>query len=180
MYQRKNRLYFAILVIICNFALSLGDLFLGGPGPLFYYKKMITVEDLTALIEGHIEGTDAFLVEVVVKPGNAIRVHLDTPEGISIEECAELSRFLNESLDRDVEDYSLEVSSPGLGGAFRVKQQYEKNEGREIEVLHRDGTRVKGTLESVSDSGIVLKVKGQQKEIGFEQIKTAKAIIEFK
>ena len=167
-------------MIICNFALSLGDLFLGGRGPLFYYKKMITVEHITALIEKHIEGTGAFLVDVMVKPGNAIRVHLDTPEGISIEECAKVSRFLNDALDRDVEDYSLEVSSPGLSGAFRVKQQYEKNVGREIEVLRLDGIKLKGFLESLSDSGIVLKVGGQQKEIGFKEIKTAKTVIEFK
>ena len=167
-------------MIICNFALSLGDLFLGGPGPLFYYKKMITVEHIKALIGKHIEGSDAFLVDVTVKPGNAIRVHVDTPEGISIEECAQISRFLNESLDRDVEDYSLEVSSPGLGGAFRVKQQYEKNVGRKIEVQLADGIKVKGILESLSDSGIVLSVSGQKKEIGFKEIKTAKAIIEFK
>jgi ribosome maturation factor RimP len=141
---------------------------------------MITVEHITALIEQHIEGTDAFLVDVTVKPGNAIRVHLDTPEGISIEECAKISRFLNEALDRDVEDYSLEVSSPGLSGAFRVKQQYEKNVGREIEVLRVDGIKLKGILESLSDSGIVLKVSGQQKEIGFKEIKTAKTAIEFK
>lgn len=141
---------------------------------------MIAVEHIKTLIEQHIEGTGAFLVDVTVKPGNAIRVHLDTPEGISIEECAEVSRFLNEALDRDVEDYSLEVSSPGLNGPFRVKQQYEKNVGRAIEVLGVDGMKVKGILESLSDSGIVLKVGGQQKEIGFNEIKTAKTIIEFK
>ncbi|MCK4880684.1 MAG: ribosome assembly cofactor RimP, partial [Bacteroidales bacterium] len=86
---------------------------------------------------------------------------------------------LNESLDRDVEDYSLEVSSPGLGGAFRVKQQYEKNLGRDIEVLYTDGMKVKGKLETVSDNGIILKVNGDNEEIGFEEIKTAKAIISF-
>ena len=132
------------------------------------------------MVERHIKGSDAFLVDVTVKPGNAIRVHLDTPEGISIEECAKISRFLNESLDRDVEDYSLEVSSPGLGGAFRVKQQYEKNVGGKIEVVLTDGMKVKGILKSLSDSGIVLTVSGQEKEIGFKEIKTAKTIIEFK
>jgi ribosome maturation factor RimP len=141
---------------------------------------MIEVEHIKALIEQHIEGTGAFLVDVTVKPGNTIRVHLDTPEGISIEECAKVSRFLNEALDRDVEDYSLEVSSPGLSRPFRVKQQYEKNVGHPLEVLSVDGIKVKGILESLSDNGIVLKVGGQQKEIGFNEIKTAKTVIEFK
>ena len=140
---------------------------------------MITTENITKLVAQHIEGTDIFFVEVVVKPGNAIRVHVDTPEGISIDACVKISRFLNESLDRDVEDYALEVSSPGLGGAFRVKQQYEKNLGRNIEVLHTDGIKVKGKLKSVSDDGIILTVNGDDEEIRFDEIKRAKAIISF-
>jgi len=127
----------------------------------------------------HIQDSDIFLVEVLVKPGNAIKVHVDKSEGISIDECVVLSRFLNESLDRDVEDYSLEVSSPGLGGAFRVKQQYEKNLGRDIEVLYTDGMKVKGKLQEVSDEGVVLNIQGDDEEIRFEEIKTAKAIISF-
>ena len=140
---------------------------------------MITTESITDLIAQHIEGSDVFLVEVLVKPGNAIRVHVDSPEGISIDECVKISRFVNESLDRDVEDYSLEVSSPGLGGSFRVKQQYEKNVGRDIEVLYTDGIKVNGKLVSVEEKEIVLMVNGDDEEIGFEEIKTAKAIIAF-
>jgi len=118
-------------------------------------------------------------VEVALNSGNAIRVHVDKPEGISIDECVKISRFLNESLDRDVEDYSLEVSSPGLGGAFKVKQQYEKNLGRDIEVLYTDGIKVKGKLEKVTDEGVILNVQGDDEEIRFEEIKTAKTIISF-
>ncbi len=140
---------------------------------------MITAESITELIAQHLEGSDIFLVEVAVRPGNAIRVHVDKPEGISIDECVKISRFLNERLDRDVEDYSLEVSSPGLSGTFKVKQQYEKNLGRNIEVLYSDGIKVKGKLESVSDNGITLKVNGDDEEIRFDEIKTAKAIISF-
>jgi ribosome maturation factor RimP len=140
---------------------------------------MITTESITKLVEQHIKGSDIFLVEVLVKPGNAIRVHVDRPESISIDECVKISRFINESLDRDVEDYSLEVSSPGLGGSFRVRQQYEKNLDRDIEVLYTDGIKVTGRLESVSEKGITLKVNGDDEEIRFEEIKTAKAIISF-
>ena len=140
---------------------------------------MITTESITELIAQHLEGSDIFLVEVVVKPGNAIWVHVDSPDGISIDECVKISRFMNESLDRDVEDYSLEVSSPGLSGSFRVKKQYEKNVGCAIEVLYTDGIKVKGKLVSVSEKGIVLMVNGDDEEIGFEEIKTAKAIIAF-
>lgn len=140
---------------------------------------MITTEHITELVTQHIGGTDIFLVEVLVKPGNSILVHVDRSEGISIDECVKISRFLNENLDREVEDFSLEVSSPGLGGAFRVKQQYEKNLGRDIEVLYTDGIKVKGKLEKVTDTGVVLKVQGDDEEISYDEIKAAKAIISF-
>ena len=167
-------------MILCTFALSLGEICSGGLlSPILLPKKMITTESITELIAQHIEGSDIFLVEVLVRPGNAIRVHVDCQGGISIDECVKVSRFINESLDRDVEDYSLEVSSPGLGGAFKVKQQYEKNVGRDIEVLYTDGIKVRGKLVSVSEEGIVLMVSGDDEEIGFEEIKTAKAIIAF-
>jgi ribosome maturation factor RimP len=140
---------------------------------------MIGVEHITELVTKHIQGSDIFLVDVSVKPGNVIRVHVDTPDGISIDACVKISRFLNESLDRDVEDYSLEVSSPGLGGSFKVKQQYEKHMQREIEVLYTDGIKEHGILTSVGDKGIVLRVKDDDKEIDYKDIKTAKAVIAF-
>ena len=96
---------------------------------------MITAEGITELVEQHIKGTETFLVEVLVKAGNAIRVHVDTPEGISIDQCVAISRFLNESLDRDVEDYSLEVSSPGLGAAFKVKPATLPRFGRPLRMM---------------------------------------------
>ena len=138
---------------------------------------MITTETIEKLVTACTEGTDIFLVDVVVKPGNSVTVHVDKAEGISIDECVKISRFINGSLDRDVEDFSLEVSSPGLGRAFRVIQQYEKNIGHDIEVLYTDGRKVKGKLHSVSDQGITLVLNEGEKEIGFEEIKTAKAIV---
>ena len=140
---------------------------------------MITTESITKLVGQLIEGTDIFLVEVTVKPGNTILVYVDRPEGIPIEQCVKISRYLNDQLDRDEEDFSLEISSPGLGAAFKVKQQYDKNTDREIEVLLQDGVKIKGKLLSVTEEGIVLKVKENSKEFNFKQIKTSKAIISF-
>jgi len=140
---------------------------------------VITNEAIIELVEHYIQGTDIFLVEVAVKPGNVIRIHVDRPDGISIDECVRISRHLNEMLDRDVEDFSLEVSSPGLGTPFKVKKQYDKNTGRKIDVLLSDGTRITGELNSVSDEGIVLKMKGSDEAIKFEEIKTSKEILSF-
>lgn len=131
------------------------------------------------MLEEHIQGSDIFLVEVLVKSGNAIRVHVDRSEGISIDACVKISRFLNEQLDRDVEDFSLEVSSPGLSSAFKVKQQYEKNIGRTIEVRMEDGDRIEGKLESIAGEAIVLKVKGKDHKVLFQDIVKAKTIISF-
>jgi len=131
------------------------------------------------LVEQQIQGTDIFLVDVAVKAGNAIRIQVDRPEGISIEACVQISRFLNEQMDRDEEDYSLEVSSPGLGSPFKVKQQYEKYLGRPIDVLFSDGIRTTGKLLSVNDKGFALKGKDGEPEISYDEVKTAKAIISF-
>ena len=147
--------------------------------PILLPVKMITDEKIIELVQQHIQGSDVFLVEAVVKPGNMIRVHVDRPEGISINECVLISRFLNGELDRDVEDYSLEVSSPGLSAPYLVKQQYEKNMGRNIEVRLEDGDRLEGKLEGVLENAIILKVKGKEQEVPFEEIVKAKTIISF-
>ena len=143
----------------------------------------------------NIEGSDLFLVEVVVKTGNNIQVMVDSMEGASIDACIKISRFLNNSIDREEEDFSLEVSSPGLGSPFRVKQQYAKNIGRDIEVVLNDGLKKRGKLLSIADDLIVLETlqkdssKGKHKkaksvpikiEIDLKEIKTTKAVIFFK
>jgi len=140
---------------------------------------MIDEKSVINLVEERIRETDIFLVEVTVKSGNAIRVHLDRPGGISIEQCAEISHFLNNKLDREVEDYSLEVSSPGVGVPFKVKQQYEKNTGHVIEVVLKDGTRREGKLESVTGEGITLKSNREEAILDFSKIRSAREIITF-
>jgi len=141
--------------------------------------EMITKEQITGLVNRQMEGTPLFLVDVQVSAGNAIRVLVDSHEGVTIDECVAISRSLNGQLDRDKEDYSLEVSSPGAETPFRVKQQYEKNTGRKVEVTLVDGTRQEGTLKRVSDLSIMLNVEGRELEIGFGEIKRTKAIITF-
>ena len=93
-------------MIICTFALSLGECDSRGLvwSPILLPEKMINSETIAELLEQHIRGTDMFVVEVAVKAGNSIRVHVDRPNGISIDECVQISRFLNETMDRDEED----------------------------------------------------------------------------
>jgi ribosome maturation factor RimP len=141
---------------------------------------MITDRSVKELVEQHIAGSDIFLVEISVAPGNSIRVHVDRPEGITVEECSSISRFLNQKIDREVEDYSLEVSSPGLSAPLRVRQQYEKNIGQKVEVHLAGGGSQTGVLQSVGEESVTLKVKGNEVLIRFDEIKKAKAIISWK
>ena len=139
-------------------------------------------------MEGILSGTDIFLVNVKVDNNNKILVLIDTQEGISIDECVGVSRELEEKLDREKDDFALEVSSPGLDSPFRVIEQYQKNVGRKITLVRTDGEKLEGILKKIRESGIVLEMargkKGQPKdpelkELSFAEIKSARASIQF-
>ena len=139
-------------------------------------------------LEGIIAGKDIFLVGVKVDNNNKIIVHIDTPVGISIGDCARVSRELEEKLDRDREDFALEVSSPGLDSPFRVIEQYQKNVGKRINLVKTDGEKLEGVLKKTGENGIVLEMtrgrKGQPKdpdllELSFAEIKSGRASIQF-
>jgi ribosome maturation factor RimP len=120
-------------------------------------------------------------------------VEVDKPEGITIDECVTISRAIESGLNRETEDFELEVSSPGLTEPFKVMEQYRKNCGRSVDVVKRDGQKINGLLQHVDDDGIVLEVKTKMKEaeqkrtitvmqpvtIKFSDIKTTKVTINF-
>ena len=114
-----------------------------------------------------IEGTDVFLVDVTVNPANEIVVEIDSLDRIDIDTCAAITRKIEAAFDRDVEDYQLEVGSAGLTSPFKVKEQYVKNLGNEVEVLTRGGRKLKGVLQSVGEGGkFVLAVPTKVKHEG--------------
>jgi len=134
-------------------------------------------------LESILSDKDYFLVDVMVSKGNKITVHADHLKGITIEQCAEISKQIHLKLDRDVEDYSLVVSSPGLDAALKVAQQYRKNVGRALEISLKDGSSVKGILATADDSeiGIAVGKEGSSEQIiKLDEIETAKVKIEFK
>jgi ribosome maturation factor RimP len=133
-------------------------LVLGDKSPLFYYLWMISTKQINSLIEAGLKDTDIFHVETEVRKGNYIRVYIDSPGGVTIEECAKVSRIIESGLDRTIEDFELEVSSPGLNEPFRVLPQYLKNIGREVEVIRNDGIKFAGKLIRSDMHGIVLEV----------------------
>lgn len=114
---------------------------------------MITKERITELVNQKIEGTHLFLIDIKVLPGNRIEVFIDGDNGLGINDCVELSRYIEKSLDRDAEDFSLEVSSPGATAPLKMSRQYLKHIGRDLELKLNDGTQLTGTLVEVGNEG---------------------------
>jgi ribosome maturation factor RimP len=155
---------------------------------------MITKEQVASLILDKIAGTDQFIVEVNVRPGNVIDVTMDGDAGITIESCTEIHRHILHELDREVEDYSLEVSSPDLMKPLKVLRQYAKNIGREVTVKKLDKSKITGVLTSANEQSLVIHTeakeavegkKGKQlvkrdTEIPFSEIAETKIEISFK
>ena len=107
---------------------------------------MITKEQITALCEEALVDTDRFLVDVKVKPNNVIEVYVDSDTAVNIDHCAELSRFIEGRLNRDVEDYELTVLSWGLSGALKMDRQLRKYVGQDVEVKTKETGKLQGKL----------------------------------
>ena len=137
-------------------------------GSSFYFKShnMTDKNIVKSIVEEWLEGKDYFLVDIEISPDNRIVVEIDHADGVWIEDCVELSRFIEDRLNRDEEDFELEVGSAGLGQPFKVPQQYMNFVGKEVEVLDADGKKVQGVLKSVDGNDFVVTVKEKVKEEG--------------
>ena len=145
-------------------------------------------------VDEYLKDSEIFLVDVDVKPGNIISVEIDHDNGISIENCITLTKYIESKLDRDIEDYELEVGSAGISQPFKILRQYIKNIGNEVEVLTKAGKKLTGILKEADENGIVLTTEKQVKPEGakrkitieedevfkYEEIKYTKYSIRFK
>lgn len=136
---------------------------------------------------------EIFIVELKISSANKITVYVDSIDGITIDNCVEISRHIENNLDRDDEDYELEVSSAGLQFPLKDKRQYMKNINRKIEVICTDGTKIIGKLCNTNEQGIEIESKQKKKTEGskkkqllttvykltFDQINTTKVIPDF-
>ncbi|MBR5898976.1 MAG: ribosome assembly cofactor RimP [Muribaculaceae bacterium] len=127
---------------------------------------MIDKELLNKTVEEAIANTDLFIVDIKVNPSNSIVVELDSETGIDIDTCADITRKIESVFDREVEDYELEVGSAGLTSPFKVKGQYLKNIGNDVEVLTADGRKFHGVLTAVGDDDFTVEVEKKVKEPG--------------
>jgi ribosome maturation factor RimP len=150
---------------------------------------MIEKQKIQGLVEEFIKGTGLFLVTVKISNANRIIVLADKNEGITIDECAAIHRHIENGLDRDKEDFELQVSSPGLDMPFVVIEQYFKNEGKKVEVVDNEGSKYSGKLKNITAGGFELetekKTKGRAIELkdmsfNFEQIKSTRVILTIK
>lgn len=143
-------------------------------------KRMIDKQLLTQTVEQAIENTDLFIVDIKVNPGNAIVVELDSETGIDIDMCVNITRKIESVFDRDVEDYELEVGSAGLTAPFKVRGQYLKNIGNDIEVLTCDGRKLHGVLTEVGDDEFTVEIEKKVKEEGAKRPTLVKEPLTFK
>lgn len=158
---------------------------------------MISKDIVLNLINEKIEetGQKFFLVDLKISSNNKITIELDHEDkSVSIDDCILFSRQVEHNLDREKEDFELEVSSAGLSNPFKVKQQYQKNIGRSVKVLTKNGKSIEGELLKVDEEKIFLKyektekVEGKKKkikkiieeEIFFDKINQTKLVITFK
>ena len=127
---------------------------------------MISKDTVRSIVEEWLDGKEDFLVDIEISPDDRIVVEIDHADGVWIEDCVALSRYIEDHLSRDEEDYELEVGSAGLGQPFKVPQQYHCFVGKDVEVLDADGKKYKGVLKSVDGGDFTVTVEEKQKVEG--------------
>ena len=155
---------------------------------------MIDKKLLITHTEQFLETSDNYLIDVIINSGNIISIEIDNNNGVNIDDCVELSRYLESKLNRDEEDFELTVGSVGLTSPFKKLQQYHKNIGNEVEVLTKKGQKLSGVLKSVSDEEFTVTISKKERAEGakrktevfedlqfrYDEIKYTKYLIRFK
>ena len=146
---------------------------------------MIEKIKILELVNQALEGDDKFLVSLKITPDNRIYVDIDGDNGVTIDDCIELSRAIESQLDRDAEDFALDVSSAGADQPLKLTRQYVKNIGREVEVVTYDGEKTVGELTAADEEHIEVRTAGTKKqapqELSFacSDVKSTRVVIKF-
>ena len=164
--------------------------------PLFYALSgaMMKISDIIDAIGGEIVARGCFIVDISVSKDNDIVLTIESEKGkIELDDCVSLSRYFETKFDREVEDYSLTVSSAGLDQPFKVFKQYEKALGSKVEVSLKGGKKMVAVLEAADEESITLKytvkeaVEGKKKKelvehmdrYTMDQVNAVRPFIEF-
>lgn len=140
---------------------------------------MIDKNVVTRIVDEWLEGKDYFLVDVTVSPDDKIVVEIDHAEGVWIDDCVELSRYIESKLNREEEDYELEVGSAGIGQPFKVLKQYMIHLGKNVEVLDNNGKKWTGVLSDVNDENFTVTVEVKIKPEGAKRPKLVEQNVTF-
>jgi ribosome maturation factor RimP len=154
---------------------------------------MLDKAEVTRVVEEALEGSDLYVVQVTITRDNIITVDLDSDSSVDIDQCIRVNDAVLAAFDRDVEDYELTVGSYGISSPLLVRRQYDKNIGQDVEVLTRDGRKLKGVLTQADDEGFTIevptkvKVEGKKRpehvmvaeRITYDNAKQTKCIITF-
>lgn len=130
---------------------------------------MIDREALRIFVEKELVGKEYFLTDLSVSPDNIIKVEIDSMGSVEIDDCVSLTRAIESEFDRDSEDYELEVGSAGLTSPFKVKAQYDKNIGNDVECLTNNGRKLHGVLKSAGDRAFILLVEEKVRKEGVKK-----------
>jgi ribosome maturation factor RimP len=155
---------------------------------------MITKEKVKELVEEWLKKGDYFLVDIQMTNDDRIVIEIDHADGVWIEDCAELSRFLQEQMGDELGDYELEVGSAGLGQPFKVAQQYINHVGDQVEVIDAEGNKITGTLKGVDGRQFTVTIQEKQvpegkkrpvkvdvdKPFSMDEVKSTKYVLNFK
>ena len=155
---------------------------------------MIDKDIVTRIVGEWLEDKDYFLVDITVSPDDKIVVEIDHAEGVWIDDCVELSRYIESKLNREEEDYELEVGSAGIGQPFKVLKQYLIHVGKDVEVMTKDGKKWTGILADANVENFTVTVEVKVKPEGakrpklieqnitftYDEIKYTKYLISFK
>lgn len=131
------------------------------------------------------QSEDKFIVGMKITPDNRIFVDIDGDNGITIDDCIALSRAIESQLNRDEEDFELNVSSAGADAPLKLPRQYRRHIGRDLSVLMPDGERLQGELVDADDTHFVIRTKGtkkvapQEHRLAYKEIRTAQVVLQF-
>ena len=140
---------------------------------------MISKNVVEGIVNEWLEDKEYFLVDVAISLDNKIVVEIDHAEGVWIDDCVELSRFIESKLNREEEDFELEVGSAGIGQPFKVLKQYLNHVGREVEVLTKEGKKMEGILKEADAEKFVVTVQKKVKPEGAKRPKLVDEDIAF-
>jgi ribosome maturation factor RimP len=155
---------------------------------------MISVEKVRSLIEDKIQNTEFYIIDLKISNTNQINVEIESDKPVSITDCVEISKFVENSLDREQEDFAIQVSSYGVDKPLKHYRQYIKNIGREVDVNFADGKKEKGQLIKADQETFTIEYKAKEKkensnkkivvvkqqQISYNEVKETKIKISFK